>query len=560
MPIVLPQLKISQRLALSYGAVILLLIAMTFIGIGKLHTLSLTTDDALKDKYPKTILVNKVIADLGIIARDMRNALILTDSEQVREQLTDIVNASDKMNGVLTELKERITDDKGRELVKQIDIVNSAYIVNQADFISLVDAHKMGEAKNLLLVDLYGYQDTYFELLDRLNREQGELMDQASREVGQTYQNARNVMYALVIIAALLSVAITYLISHSLLQQLGGEPDYAAEIARQIAAGNLSSDIAIAESDHTSLLYAMGGMRDSLVQRGNALQDTNRELAQTVGKLAETIDSLNRARDELVSSEKLAALGSLVAGISHELNTPIGNSIMAASTLTDVTREFTKATATGVSRSGLNLFVKTVGEAGEILIRNLNRAGDLVTSFKQVAVDRESSQGRRFFLSETVGEIIMMLQPRIKKTPFVIRQDIPDNIEMASYPGPLGQVVINLVNNALLHGFDRRTCGTVTISARPLGDAEVELSVQDDGNGIAPENLKRIYDPFFTTKLGAGGSGLGLHITYNIVSSLLRGRIKVASEVGVGTTFTLVMPLNVLSDASDPGVITHEMS
>ncbi|HXA47882.1 MAG TPA: MCP four helix bundle domain-containing protein, partial [Burkholderiaceae bacterium] len=329
----MPQLKISQRLALSYGAVILLLIAMTFIGIDKLHTLSLTTDDALKDKYPKTILVNKVIADLGVIARSMRNALILTDSEQVREQLTDIGNASEKMNAVLEQLKSRVTDPKGVELLKQIDIVNSAYIVNQADFISLVDAHKMGEARNLLLVDIYGYQNAYFDLLDQLNREQGELMDKASREVGETYLNARNVMYALVVIAALLSIAITYLISHSLLRQLGGEPDYAAEIARQIAAGNLSSDIAISETDHTSLLYAMGGMRDSLLQRGNALQESNRELAQTVGKLAETIESLNRARDELVSSEKLAALGSLVAGISHELNTPIGNSIMAASTL-----------------------------------------------------------------------------------------------------------------------------------------------------------------------------------------------------------------------------------
>jgi two-component system NtrC family sensor kinase len=252
----------------------------------------------------------------------------------------------------------------------------------------------------------------------------------------------------------------------------------------------------------------------------------------------------------LVSSEKLAALGSLVAGISHELNTPIGNSIMAASTLADVTREFNKNSVEHVSRSGLNSYVKMMAEAGEILLRNLNRAGDLVTSFKQVAVDRESSQGRRFFLSETVGEIVMMLQPRIKKTPYVIRLDVPIDIEMASYPGPLGQVMINLINNALLHGFDHRTTGVVTISARKLEDKEVEITVQDDGNGIAPENLKRIYDPFFTTKLGAGGSGLGLHITYNIVSSLLRGRIKVISEIDVGTTFTLVMPLDVLPEKS----------
>lgn len=543
----LPHLKIGQRLALSYGAVILLLIAMTFVGIDKLHTLSLTTDDALKDKYPKTILVNQVIADLGVIARAMRNVLIQNDADQVREQLSDIGIASDKMTAVLTQLESRIVDPKGKELLRQMRIVHSAYIVNQDDFIGLVAAHKMGEAKNLLLVDLYGYQNSYFDLLDQLNREQSDLMDQASREVGETYRTSRNVMYGLVAVAALLSVAITFVISRSLLRQLGGEPDYATAIARQIAAGDLSSDITISESDHSSLLYAMGGMRDSLVERGNALQSTNRELAQTIDKLAATIETLNRAREDLVSSEKLAALGALVAGIAHELNTPIGNSMMAASTLSDITRSFGKDCADGVSRSRLNAYLANVAEAGEILLRNLNRAGDLVVSFKQVAVDRETSQGRVFLLSDVIGEILLMLQPQFKKTPYSIQQDIPKDIEMASYPGPLGQVVINLVNNSLIHGFEDRTSGTVKISARRLNGKYVELSVADDGRGIPPENLKRIYDPFFTTKLGAGGSGLGLHISYNIVTGLLKGRIKAASEVNVGTKFTLVLPLDVLS-------------
>jgi len=216
----LPRLKISQRLALSYGAVILLLIAMTFLGINKLHTLSATTDDALKDKYPKTILVNQVIADLGVIARAMRNALILTNADQVHEQLADISNASDKMAVVLAELEHRVNDAKGKDLLNQIRIVHSAYIVNQDDFIGLVAAHKMGEAKNLLLVDLYGYQNTYFDLLNKLNLDQGDLMDQASREVGETYRTARNVMYALVAVAALLSVAITYIMNRDMRQKL----------------------------------------------------------------------------------------------------------------------------------------------------------------------------------------------------------------------------------------------------------------------------------------------------------------------------------------------------
>jgi C4-dicarboxylate-specific signal transduction histidine kinase len=543
----LPHLKIGQRLALSYGSIILLLIATAFAGLAKLRVLSETTDDALNDKYPKTILVNQVIDDLNVIARAMRNALILTDPDELQQQLRDVSNAAEKMSDSLSKLERGIADPKGRELLAQMRIVHSAYIVNQDDFVRLVAAHKMGEARNLLLVDLYGYQNSYFSLLDELNRNQGRLMDSAARKVGEAYRTARDALIVLVAVAALFSIAITYFISRSLLRQLGGEPDYAAAIARRIAAGDLSSRIAIGDSDHSSLLYAMSGMRDTLVDRGNALQAANSELAATIGKLGETIDTLNRAQDELVSSEKLAALGALVAGISHELNTPIGNSLMAASTFSDLTREFAATYGHGaVSRSKLDAYLASVAEGGEILLRNLSRSAELVASFKQVAVDRETSQARRFHLNEVVAEVMLMLQPRIKKTPFKVVQNIPQHIGMHSYPGPLGQVVINLVNNAILHGFDRRDWGTVTIAAQLLPDNLVELSVHDDGNGIAPENLKRIFDPFFTTKMGAGGSGLGLHIAYNIVTGLLAGRIKVASEIGAGTTFTLTLPLRAI--------------
>jgi len=260
-------------------------------------------------------------------------------------------------------------------------------------------------------------------------------------------------------------------------------------------------------------------------------------------ELASTLATLNMAQEELVRSEKLAALGSLVAGIAHELNTPIGNSLMVASTLVDQTKALTDSFADGgIKRSMLDNFLRDAGKAGDILVRNLFRAGNLVTSFKQVAVDQTSSQRRTFALAEVVSEILLTLSPTIKKTSFEFAQHIPSDITMDSYPGPLGQVITNLLNNALLHGFEGRHDGTVTLSAHLNKDGWVELSVKDDGVGIPTANLNRIFDPFFTTKLGAGGSGLGLNIAHNLVTGVLGGRVRVLSEVGVGTTFVLTLP------------------
>ncbi|RZI43029.1 PAS domain S-box protein [Herbaspirillum sp. HC18] len=278
-------------------------------------------------------------------------------------------------------------------------------------------------------------------------------------------------------------------------------------------------------------------LEQRVIERTEELQRTNEELAHA-------LETLNKAQEELVRSEKLAALGSLVAGIAHELNTPIGNSLMVASTLADQTRSLSRSfNSHGLKRSILENYIGDAGKAGDILVRNLQRAADLVTGFKQVAVDQTSSQRRRFSVAEVVSEIMLTLWPTLKKTSFVVRQNIPDSLVMDSYPGPLGQVITNLVNNALLHGFDGRHSGTVSISAEQADEGWMELSVKDDGVGIPPANLNRIFDPFFTTKLGAGGSGLGLNITHNIVTGILGGRIRVQSELGAGTTIVLSLPL-----------------
>lgn len=268
-------------------------------------------------------------------------------------------------------------------------------------------------------------------------------------------------------------------------------------------------------------------------------------LSKTNSELAGVLNSLNMAQEELVQNKKLAGLGSLVSGISHELNTPIGNSLMAASTLNDQAREFSARLAGqgGIKRSDLTQYFAEAANAGDMLVRNLHRAAELISSFKQVAVDQTNSNRRHFMLDTTIDNICLTLKTRLRKTPYIIEQRIPGMLEFDSYPGQLGQVLQSLVDNALVHGFEGRDHGTITIAAEREREDWVLLRVSDNGNGIATENIGRVFDPFFTTKLGTGGSGLGLNVVFNIVAGVLGGQIKAASEPGKGTCISISLPL-----------------
>jgi len=269
------------------------------------------------------------------------------------------------------------------------------------------------------------------------------------------------------------------------------------------------------------------------------------ELAQHSRELEAAIDMLQKNREKLVAAEKLSALGSLVADVAHELNTPIGNGLIAATTLLDSTRTIAEKYAQGLSRSMLESYLAEARDGSVILERNLHRAANLINSFKQIAIDQNSTETRIFSLATVVSEVLETLWPSIKKTPFKVHQSIPDDIMLTSYPGPLEQVLINLINNALIHGLEGRRSGQVTISASRQGTGRVTLLVEDDGKGIPEEQRAKVFDPFFTTKGDDGGTGLGLSISHSIVTGQLGGEIEVSSEVGKGTRFTISIPLAV---------------
>lgn len=260
-------------------------------------------------------------------------------------------------------------------------------------------------------------------------------------------------------------------------------------------------------------------------------------------ELSEALAQLTEAQAELVQKEKLSALGALVAGIAHELNTPIGNSLTVASTLQSGANEFAAAIEGGLTRSRLTAFLNDSREGADILVRCLRQAAKLVASFKQVAVDQSSVNRRAFVLDEMVAELLITLGPSFRNCSHSVTNTIPSGITLDSYPGPLGQIVTNLINNAVIHAFEQDQKGIIEIAAERLGADKVLLTVNDNGMGIPEAHLSRIFDPFFTTKLGQGGSGLGLNIVYNLVRDILGGTIRVESTLGQGTRFVLTLPL-----------------
>lgn len=268
-----------------------------------------------------------------------------------------------------------------------------------------------------------------------------------------------------------------------------------------------------------------------------------RRVKERTAELQATNEQLSQAMEQLVQNEKLVSLGNLVAGVAHELNTPLGNALVATTSLRDHVNRVQQAVTDGLLRKSLfETFLGQCAEGCQIIERNTHRAATLIASFKQVAVDQTSAQRRRFGLRKTIGEVVAALAPTLRKQHLSITLDIPDDLEMDSYPGPLDQVITNIVSNAAVHAYGDEEQGDLLISAARMSDNEIMLMLSDNGRGIPAERQGRVFDPFFTTRLGQGGTGLGLYIVYNIVTNLLGGHIQLVSAEGAGTCFILRLP------------------
>jgi ligand-binding sensor domain-containing protein/two-component sensor histidine kinase len=294
----------------------------------------------------------------------------------------------------------------------------------------------------------------------------------------------------------------------------------------------------------TARLEHQVGLRTAeLVLQKESAERRKQEAEAQKEAVEEAYRQLKETKAQLAAQEKLASLGSLVAGVAHELNTPIGNSLLMASTLQDKTESLAaRLGRNDLKRSDLEGWIVAVREASALIVRSLHAAADLVNSFRQVSVDQASTQRRRFELARACREILATMMNQVRRAGHTLELQVDPGIDMDSYPGPLGQVLINFVNNALLHAFAGRG-GRMILRAQRIDGERVRIVFRDDGRGIPAEHLARIFDPFFTTRMGQGGTGLGLNIAYNIVTTLLGGTIRVESVVGEGTVFTLDLPL-----------------
>jgi len=260
-------------------------------------------------------------------------------------------------------------------------------------------------------------------------------------------------------------------------------------------------------------------------------------------KVEERTRELSQAMEQIVESQKLASLGSLVAGISHELNTPLGNILMVSSTLNDKLDGLHAMIQKGsLSRIALYTVMDECRRASELIMRSANRSVELIESFKRVAVDQTSQRRRVFELAATVQDILNAFGPALRRANVSVHLQVPEAIEMDSFPGHLEQILNNLITNSILHGFEGKSGGHISISAARHGE-NVELVYQDNGVGIAKDLQHRVFEPFYTTKLGQGGSGLGLSIVHNLTQAIFKGRMRLESEPGAGVKLIFTLPL-----------------
>ena len=389
----------------------------------------------------------------------------------------------------------------------------------------------------LLRSAIDGNQAAMITALDNLSSQMGAHEQDAQEKFDRSLLN----IYRLVALVALVFLTAMVVSAIVISQSIRGPLQRLMGAMSDITYGRYDRPVhgTAARDEIGDMARAVEGFRDNAIAKRKAEEELRAAKDHAEHALAELRDT----QQDLIEAEKLAALGGLVAGIAHEVNNPVGISLTVASSFARRCEAFAaELKQPPLRRSRLDEFVSACHAAAGQLVANLQRAGELIQSFKQVAVDRSHADRRQFDLAEATDQIIASLRPALKTTAIMLRVDIPPGIAMDSYPGSYGQVLTNLFLNAVVHAFPDGRTGTLTFSARTVGGNDVEITVADDGVGMDEATKAHAFDPFFTTRRNQGGTGLGLHIIHNLVTQSLADASRWNAAPDRGTIFRIVIP------------------
>lgn len=461
---------------------------------------------------PASTSADEVRRNTDAIERTIPAMIEFSDNDLQREALKKLKSRTAALHDGIGNLSELLT--------KRTDLLRNSIDASQAQTIAAIDglSVKMRE------------------------REQGAQMtfDNTLADISRKMLSIAAVFLAIIIVAG---VVIALSIRLPLRQIMSS--------MRAIMSGDY--DRKVAGTDARDEIGAMARAVEVFRKNAIAKRDAEDELRASKERAESALLELNAAQRNLIDAERLAALGGLVAGVAHEVNNPIGISLTVASSFARRADMFDAQlqSAAPLKRSQLEEFVRTCRDAAQQLVANLHRAGELIQSFKQVAVDRSHAERRQFNLSESTDQIVASLRPVLKRSPISIVVDVPEGLMIDGFPGSYGQILTNLFLNAVNHAFPDGRSGAISITAKARANDDIEIIFADNGVGMTPDVQRQAFDPFFTTRRNEGGTGLGLHIVYNLVTQQLGGRMTVKSRPGQGTTFHIIMPRAAVGGGAD---------
>lgn len=495
----------SRVITTGFALMLLLLLLITATGIRNMAAINDRMDKIVSGHNVKT----NQIATLRTIARErsllIYHMLLDRDPFVVDEEIQQLSLLAGQFIQIRDQFfSENLSRAERQQFDQMLQVVYQSTRVQQ-QVIDLLQEGRFDDAGRLLQERSLAEQKKALAQYDAMLDTQRQFAEAAAREARVAYQRSLVFMLVLSGIVIILGIAISIF-----------------TIRRTNRA-------------EQTLLEMNDELEHRVNERTQALSEANQNLQGSIRVLHDT-------QDQLIHAEKMASLGNLVAGISHEINTPLGIGVTSASSLQEEIGNIQKRFEEGsMKRSDLVSFFAHSNQACGILLANMERAASLIRGFKQVAVDQASDDWRLVDFHTYFDEILTSLRPKLKHANVTVQNCAAEDLQCHTHPGTIYQVISNLILNALLHAYEAGQAGIIRIGARREGN-HIVLSCHDDGNGIAQQHLGRIFEPFFTTRRGAGGTGLGLNIVYNLVKAQLDGQINVDSQPGAGTVFTVRFP------------------